>query len=103
MERPSRSNRNGSRGPRRSLPRTRVNWDDFTRAGPGTPMGTLLRRYWQPVAVAAELANGSAVPVRIMSEDLTLYRGATGQPHAVAHRCAHRSTVLHTGWVEDDC
>jgi 5,5'-dehydrodivanillate O-demethylase len=38
-----------------------------------------------------------------MSEDFTLYRGEGGLPHLVAARCAHRGTLLSTGWVEDDC
>jgi 5,5'-dehydrodivanillate O-demethylase oxygenase subunit len=37
-----------------------------------------------------------------MSEDLTLYRGESGQAHLVAFRCAHRGTQLSTGWVEGD-
>jgi nitrite reductase/ring-hydroxylating ferredoxin subunit len=73
------------------------------RVGPGTPCGELLRRWWQPVMVGRELAPGAARPVRVLGEDLTVYRGATGDVHAVASRCAHRGTLLHTGWVEDDC
>jgi 5,5'-dehydrodivanillate O-demethylase len=37
-----------------------------------------------------------------MSEDFTLYRGESGQPHVLAFRCAHRGTQLSTGWVEGD-
>jgi 5,5'-dehydrodivanillate O-demethylase len=37
-----------------------------------------------------------------MSEDLTLYRGESGTPYAVAFRCAHRGTQLSTGWVEGE-
>jgi 5,5'-dehydrodivanillate O-demethylase len=49
--------------------------------------------------------NGAvnAYPIRIMSEDFTLYRGEGGTPHVVAYRCAHRGTQLSTGWVEADC
>ncbi len=71
--------------------------------GPGTPVGEVLRRHWQPVAVAGELRAGTAQAVRILGEDLTLYRGAGGEAHVVAARCPHRGTFLHTGWVEDDC
>jgi 5,5'-dehydrodivanillate O-demethylase len=78
-------------------------WEDLVRTAPGTPMGTLLRKFWQPVALAAEVSPGKALPIRIMSEDLTLYRGDTGTPHVVASRCAHRSTLLYIGWVEGDC
>ncbi len=71
--------------------------------GPGTPAGTLLRRHWQPVAVSAEVAAGTARPLRILGEDLTLYRDEAGAAHVVGGRCAHRGTMLHTGWVEGDC
>ncbi len=39
----------------------------------------------------------------MVNEDFTLYRGESGQPHAVSFRCAHRGTQLNVGWVEDDC
>jgi 5,5'-dehydrodivanillate O-demethylase len=66
-------------------------------------MGQLLRRFWHPVALSADLFPGKAQPLRIFSEDLTLYRGESGTAHLVGGRCAHRLTVLHTGWVEGDC
>ena len=78
-------------------------WDDFVRTGPGTLMGRLLRQSWQPVAVSSALSQGRAMPIRIMGEDLTLFRGVSGQPYIVAGRCAHRLSLLHTGWVEDEC
>jgi 5,5'-dehydrodivanillate O-demethylase oxygenase subunit len=76
---------------------------DYIHAGPDAAMGKLLRRYWQPVAVSEDVPIGKAVPIRILHEDLTLYRGHSGQPRLIAGRCAHRGTVLHIGWVEDDC
>ena len=42
------------------------------------------------------------MPIRVMSEDFTLYRGETGTPHLIDFRCAHRQNQLSTGWVEDD-
>jgi 5,5'-dehydrodivanillate O-demethylase len=76
---------------------------DFAPTGPGTLAGRYLRRFWQPVCVAADLPAGHARPLRIMNEDFTLYRGEGGVPHVVAFRCAHRGTQLSTGWVEGDC
>src|SRR5262245_10142052 len=70
---------------------------------PGTPAGRYLRLFWQPVYVAENLKAGKATPVRIMSEDFTLYRGEDGQAYAVASRCAHRATQLSVGWVEGNC
>lgn len=65
-------------------------------------MGQLLRRFWHPVGVSEALKPGEAVPVRIFGDDLTLYRGESGAPYLVAGRCAHRCTVLHTGWVQGE-
>ena len=49
--------------------------------GPGTLGGALLRKYWQPVALSEELPeNGAPVPVRILSEDLVLFRDDQGRP-----------------------
>ncbi len=79
-----------------------VTCEDFVRTGPGTLGGRYLRMFWQPVYVAVDLAPGRAVPIRIMSEDFTLYRGESGAVHLVADRCAHRGTQLSTGWVEGD-
>ncbi|HEY7060534.1 MAG TPA: Rieske 2Fe-2S domain-containing protein [Chloroflexota bacterium] len=76
---------------------------DCAHTGPGTLAGRFMRRFWQPVYLARQLAPGHAKPIRIMSEDFTLYRGEGGAPHVVAYRCAHRGTQLSTGWVEGDC
>ena len=76
---------------------------DFVHTGPGTVAGKYLRRFWQPVFVSAQLQNGYAVPIRIMGEDFTLYRGASGAAYVVDFRCAHRGTQLSVGWVEQDC
>ena len=67
-----------------------------------TSMGKLLRQFWHPVARSELLKAGKAQPLRILSEDLTLYRGESGEPHLVGGRCPHRQTLLHTGWVQGD-
>src|SRR5215510_2629203 len=74
----------------------------LTQTGRDTDMGRLLRKFWHPVALSRELAPGSAVPIRLFGEDLTLYRGQSGQAYVVCGRCRHRLTVMHTGWVEGD-
>ncbi len=76
--------------------------NDFVHTGPDTIAGKYLRRFWQPVFRSEDLAQRQSVPIRIMSEDFTLYRGASGRPHVVASRCAHRGSQLSTGWVEGD-
>lgn len=70
--------------------------------GPGTLAGRFLRSFWQPVYEAAKLAPGQSVEIRIMSENWTLYCGASGKFHVVADRCAHRNVKLAIGWVEGD-
>lgn len=75
---------------------------DFTRTGPDTLGGRYLRHQWQPVFLARELAAGQAVPIRVMGEDFTLFRGESGDPHIVAHRCPHRGAQLSAGWVAGD-
>ncbi len=51
---------------------------------------------------AKDLPRGRARPVRVMSEDFTLYRGESGTAYLIGARCAHRRTQLSTGWVEGD-
>ena len=76
--------------------------DLLTRTGPGTPGGNLLRRYWQPVALSEELpSNGAPLPVRIMSEDLVLFRDGNGQVGLLGLHCSHRRADLSYGRVEN--
>jgi 5,5'-dehydrodivanillate O-demethylase len=78
-------------------------WIAFASCGPETIGGKYLRKFWQPVCLSRELAAGKTLPVHMMGEKFTLYRGQTGIAHVVGFRCAHRSTQLSTGWVRDDC
>lgn len=71
----------------------------LTECGKDTEMGKLLRKFWQPVALAESVPINGAIPLLIMGEELTLYRGSSGALHLVGGRCAHRRTLLHTGWV----
>lgn len=76
--------------------------DLLTRTGPGTPGGNLLRRYWQAVALTEELpANGAPLPVRVMSEDLVLFRDDKGQLGLLGLHCSHRRADLSYGRVEN--
>jgi 5,5'-dehydrodivanillate O-demethylase len=87
----------------RSTDKKASDYRDFVHTGPGTLAGRYLRMFWQPVYRVQDLAAGRAVPIRIMGEDFTLYRGESGQSHVLEFRCAHRGTQLSTGWVEEDC
>jgi phthalate 4,5-dioxygenase oxygenase subunit len=74
----------------------------LTETGPGTPGGEVLRRYWQPVALAEELPpGGPPVPVRLLGEDLVLFRDEQGRPGLLARHCAHRGADLSYGRLED--
>jgi 5,5'-dehydrodivanillate O-demethylase len=72
----------------------------LTQVGPGTPMGGLLRRYWMPIAAVSEFDRVSVKPVRLMGEDLTLYKDLGGRFGLVDRRCPHRRADLSYGFVE---
>ena len=59
---------------------------DLFRTGPDTLGGRYMRSFWHPVYIAEDLKPGWAKPIRIMSENFTLYRSETGGPHIVAFR-----------------
>ena len=69
--------------------------------GPGTPAGDLLRRYWQPVGMKQSFHDDTPLPVKVMGEELVLYRNDQGQMCLVARRCAHRRVDLSYGRIED--
>jgi len=74
--------------------------DQLTRVGPGTPMGELLRRYWHPVAGVSELDEKATRKVRLMGEDLVLYKDLSGNFGLVDRHCPHRRADLAYGFVE---
>ena len=77
--------------------------DDVSIAdvGRGTPMGELLRRYWQPACTSDELGE---LPhkVRIMCEDLVLFRSGAGEVGCLELHCSHRGTSLEYGRIEEN-
>jgi phenylpropionate dioxygenase-like ring-hydroxylating dioxygenase large terminal subunit len=79
-----------------------TDYGQIVHTGPGTIAGRYLRSFWQPIFVAADLPASRAKPLKVMSEDFTLYRGASGIAQVLAPYCAHRGTLLSTGWVEGD-
>ena len=69
----------------------------LTQTGPGTPMGDLLRRYWHVVGTAPELEKEPVQPVRLLGENLTLFRSERGELGLIAERCAHRGISMAYG------
>lgn len=65
-------------------------------------MGEMLRRYWWPVAISTQLRNPDVRKVRLMGEDLALYRLPDGSVHLLTDKCPHRGAALSLGIVESD-
>src|SRR5215216_5909450 len=76
----------------------------LTQVGPGTPGGNLMRMYWQPVAAAKELDDSPfrTKEVRVLGEDLVLFRDRQGKLGLIERFCSHRRVNLAIGVVEDD-
>src|ERR671925_408684 len=74
----------------------------LTQVGPGTPVGELLRRYWHPVAIAKEFSEENPVKfVRILGEDLVLFKDKSQRIGLLQDRCSHRGASLSYGRVEE--
>ncbi len=74
----------------------------LTRVGAGTPGGNFLRRYWFPIAVAAELTEENPTQfIKILGEDLVLFKDKSGRVGLIEDRCAHRGASLVYGRVEE--
>ena len=76
--------------------------EKFTRVGPGTPMGGLLRQYWYPVGGSEELKGHGTKLVKILGESLVLYRDRKGRLGLIDDTCPHRRVSLLYGIPEDD-
>lgn len=72
----------------------------LTQVGPGTPMGEVLRRHWHPIAGVDELDRQPIKPVRLMGEDLVLFKDLSGRYGLTDRHCAHRRADLSYGMVE---
>src|ERR1700727_2155502 len=76
--------------------------DLINRTGPGTAAGALIRRYWQRAALVDELAgaNRPIKPVRLLGEDLVIFRDQDGRYGLVGRHCPHRGTDPAYGRLE---
>ena len=75
----------------------------LTRSGKGTPMGELLRRFWHPALLSAELPEPDGPPrkIRLLGEDLLAFRDTSGRVGIVEPHCPHRGANLYFGRNED--
>ncbi|MFM0560524.1 Rieske 2Fe-2S domain-containing protein [Paraburkholderia sediminicola] len=73
------------------------------RVGPGTPGGTLMRRYWHPVCASAQLPEPDCAPlrVRLLGEDYVAFRDTDGKVGFLEELCMHRGASLALGRVEE--
>jgi len=71
----------------------------LARVGPGTPCGEYLRRFWHPVHITSELGDLPKL-IRILGEDLVLFRH-DGDRYGLVHKhCPHRRASLEYGKCE---
>jgi nitrite reductase/ring-hydroxylating ferredoxin subunit len=73
---------------------------ELAEVGAGTPMGELMRRYWHPIGLAAD-ATDTPRKIRVLGEDLILFRDGQGRPGLLYPHCAHRGASLYYGKVDD--
>jgi phenylpropionate dioxygenase-like ring-hydroxylating dioxygenase large terminal subunit len=74
--------------------------EELTHVGPGTPCGEYLRRFWQPVCYAEDLTD-VPMAIRIMGEDLIVFRDGQGRVGLLQRHCSHRGTSLEFGLVSE--
>ena len=74
--------------------------EELTRVGRGTPCGELMRRYWQPVAMATD-ATSTPKLIKALGEELVLFRDGSGRPGLLVPRCVHRGASLYFGATEE--
>ena len=77
--------------------------DLITRVSPGTPLHTLLKRYWQPALLSSEVAEAGCDPFRFsfLGERYIAFRDNTGKVGVFAESCCHRGASLALGRVEE--
>ena len=72
----------------------------LTHVARGTPCGEYLRRFWQPVAMSSEVAD-VPLKIRILGEELILFRDLSGSLGLLEMRCVHRNTSLEFGLIRE--
>ena len=72
----------------------------LTHVGPGTPAGEYLRRFWHPVAYSSQLTD-LPLRIKVMGEELVLFRDKSGNIGLLELHCNHRGTSLEYGKIEE--
>ena len=78
-----------------------LTWDEVVRVGPGTPGGNYLRCFWWPVALCEEIKD-IPLPVKLLGEELVLFRDLSGALVLLGAYCAHRRASLEYGIIQSD-
>ena len=78
----------------------KVRNEDIPHVGPDTPAGQWFRRYWMAVSRVEDLRD-IPVGIRILGEDLVLFRDLRGRPGLIGASCPHRGTSLEYGDIEE--
>lgn len=73
---------------------------ELTRVGFGTPMGEVLRRYWQPVCLSSDIDELPKL-AKILGEELVAFRDKAGRVGVLDAHCCHRGTSLEYGRIEE--
>ena len=73
---------------------------ELTHVGPGTPCGEYWRRFWFPVAMTQEVTD-LPLRIKILGEDLVLFRDGSGRYGLLLLHCSHRNTSLEFGLIEE--
>ncbi|MEI7975344.1 MAG: aromatic ring-hydroxylating dioxygenase subunit alpha [Betaproteobacteria bacterium] len=69
----------------------------LTEVGRGTPMGELMRRYWQPIGAAVDLESKWTKRVRLLGEDLVIFKDRQERLGLIAEHCPHRRASFAHG------
>ncbi len=73
---------------------------ELTEVGPGTPCGELMRRYWHPIEISERLGI-KPTNIRVLGEDLILFRDLKGRAGLITPRCIHRGAPMYYAKVEE--
>ena len=77
----------------------KVSVADIPHVSPGTPAGDWFRRYWIVVSAMRDLHD---IPkaIKILGEDLVLFRDQAGKIGLIGAHCPHRGASLEYGDIE---